>query len=344
MKKRLFCALMAAVLLTTAVYAAGGDRDDPIISLSYVRDTFIPEIKKAIAGLISEREAAAQPGTQTGRVVVSAGGSVDLEQGRSFVLTGGSARLSIRRGSVVNASAGAEAVGGAVSPNQRYIVCEDSAATVEIVNDAVLTVTGTAEVTQGDGRVSPFTDVARGSWYFDDVLSCCERGFIDGMTPTTYVPGGTLTAAQCVKLAACMHQLYNEGAVAFRPSATGEPWYRTYVDYALENGIIEQEFDDHNAAIARREFIRVFYNALPETEYAQLNKIPDGAIPDVGGSDESAKEIYAFYRAGILVGYSADDGLAAFSFGADRTITRAEVATIMNRMFDPGARIGFTIK
>lgn len=344
MKKRLLCAFLAAALLlgSQTALAAGGDRDDPLVSLSYVRETFIPAIKKAFAELISGRRAADSPGV-TGRVAVSAGGSVSLEQGRSFVLTSGSARLSLRRGGVVNASVGSEAGNGAVNPNQRYIVCEDSAATVEMITDAVLTVAGTAQVKQGDGKVSPFTDVERGSWYFDDVISCVGRGFINGMTPTTYEPDGTLTAAQCVKLAACMHRFHSAGTSGFASPGPGEPWYAPYVAYALEKGIIDREFDDYNAPVVRREFIEVFYNALPESEYARINKIPDGAIPDVGLDAAAAKQVYAFYRAGILAGYGASDGVAAFSFGPDRTITRAEVATIMNRMFDKDARVGFTI-
>ncbi len=345
MKKRLFCALLALLILlgSQGVLAAGGDRDDPLVSLSYVRETFIPAIKTAFSELISGRKTADSPGT-AGRVAVSAGGSVSLEQGRSFVLSAGSARLTIRRGSVVNASVGAEAGNGAVNANQRYIECEDSAATVEISTDAVLTVAGTAEVTQGNGKTSPFTDVVRGSWYFDDVISAYERGFIDGMTPTTYEPEGTLTAAQCVKLAACMHQFYNEGAVTLRQSEDGGPWYRAYVDYALKNGILEQEYADYNAIIVRQQFIKIFYKALPEKEYTQINKVPDGAIPDVWEGDESAKEIYAFYRAGILAGYTASDENAEFAFIAHRTISRAEAATIMNRMFDKDARLEFTIK
>ena len=62
------------------------------------------------------------------------------------------------------------------------------------------------------------------------------------------------------------------------------------------------------------------------------NTVADGAIPDVATTDEGAKEIYAFYRVGILLGYA--DG----SFGPENTVTRAEIAAIMNRMFDPDAR------
>lgn len=345
MKKSFFCAILAMTLLLgiQPSLAAGGDRDDPIISLSYVRDTFIPEIKKAIAELISGREKPEQGAERTGTVSVSAGGSVRLGSGQTFVLTNGSASLSVEYGSVVNAGAGAEAENGAVNPCQRYIVCEDSQATVSVTADAVLSVAGTAEVTQGDGRVSPFTDVLRGEWYFDDVINAHERGLVDGMTATTYAPGGSLTAAQCVKLAACMHQLYHDGTVTLTPSAGAEPWYRSYVDYALENGLIEQELKSWESAIDRLGFIRVFYNALPEEEYARLNGIPDGAIPDVPDDAAGAREVYAFYRAGILAGYTNTPEYAEHAFGAESSITRAEVAAIMNRMFDGGARIEFEI-
>lgn len=345
MKKRLLCALAALVLLVgiQPVLAAGGDRDDPLISLSYVRDTFIPEIKKAIAGLISGREEPEQDTNRTGRIVVSAGGSVSLETGRTFVLTSGSAQLNVERGSVVNASAGAEAANGEVSLNRRYIVCEDSRATLEIIDDAVLAVAGTAEVKQGDGKVSPFTDVKRGAWYFDDVVSAYERGLVDGMTSTTYAPGGTLTAAQCIKLAACMHQLYHDGEVTLAPSTGGGPWYQSYVDYAAENGIIDGQLKGLEAVTDRLWFVRVFYRALPEREYAAVNEIPDGAIPDIADDASGAKEVYAFYRAGILAGYTNTPRYDEHAFGAESSITRAEVAAIMNRMFDAEARITFSV-
>jgi len=343
-RKRFFCAAVAAALLLCAqpALAAGGGKDDPVISLSYLQETFVPELKRAIAELVSERGTPEQSMGQTPCTAVSAGGSVSLETGSSFVLSSGSARLSVERGSVVNASVGAEAADGAVNANQRYIVCEDSQASLEITDDAAVYVAGTATVTQGDGRVSPFSDVSRGSWYFDDVLSAYERGLVDGMTATSYAPGGTLTAAQCVKLAACMHQLYLDGSVTLEPDGEGR-WYRSYVDYALENGIIETEFDDYDAVIARGQFIKVFYNALPEDRYAELNSIADGAIPDVAPDAESAWEIYAFYRAGILAGYTNTPGYAEHAFAADTSITRAEIAAIMNRMFDESARIEFEI-
>lgn len=340
MKKKTLIILLLAftVLLGTVGVFAAGDEDDPLISLSFIENRFIPNMVNTFRimfedmdkGESSVSSGASETGTKT--VLVSAGGSVELSSGQTLVLTSGKASFSPVYGSIVNASMGAQAGAGNVNKYQRYIICEDSLVYVDISEDAQLTVSEGAYVTQGDGRVSPFKDVQRSDWFFDDVLSAYERGLVNGMSATTFEPDGTLTAAQCVKLAACMHQLYREGEVSLENSPAGEPWYRSYVDYAIENGILLQEYHDYNAIIVRQQFVQVFYRALPEWEYAEMNYIEDGDIPDVGMFDPGSAETYAFYRAGILTGY--EDG----SFGSSSYISRCEVATIMNRMFDASAR------
>lgn len=351
MRKRFVCLFLALLLLTgggSAYAASAGSSGDPLISLSYINDVFVPAAVSAFRTMLSDAQNAgnAQTRTQTADamapVTISAGGSVSMVSGQTVVLLSGRASISITHGSVVNASVGFEAADGYLNQYQRYIVCEDSAVTIGIIEDSSLTLSSGASVTQGDGKVSPFSDVKRGSWYFDDVISAYERGLVSGMTSTTYAPGGDLTVAQAVKLAACMHQLYNDGEVTLKNSSSG-PWYRSYVDYALETGVISQEFADYDAAIERNRFVQVFYNALPEKEYGRLNSIPDGSIPDVAMSDESANEIYAFYRAGILTGYTGTPGYEEHAFGGDSTISRAEVAAIMNRMFDASTRRMFTL-
>ena len=224
----------------------------------------------------------------------------------------------------------------------RFGVAGAGAGTALACGVVSLALSGTAEVRQGPGRVSPFSDVKHGAWYFDDVVSAYDRGLVSGMTATTFEPQGTLTGAQAVKLAACMHQLYYDGAVTLKNSDTG-PWYRSYADYAVKNRIIYFELADYNATVTRREFVKIFYRALPPGAFNERNDIPDGAIPDVSIYDDGAEQVYAFYRAGILTGYTGTAGFAEHAFGADTTVTRAEVATIMNRMFDADARADFTI-
>ena len=96
--------------------------------------------------------------------------------------------------------------------------------------------------------------------------------------------------------------------------------------------MISEEPADYNAASSRSYYIAVMYQAMPQREYAVINTIADGAVPDVPVGTTAYEAIYGFYRAGILTGY--EDG----SFGIDRQVKRSEVATLLARMFDPSVR------
>lgn len=345
MKKRVVSILLCLLLLSGGgtAYAAAGGMDDPLISLSYVNDVYLPELADSIREIISSALSVTETDRpEGGAASVGAGGSVTLSEGQTVILLSGSAKLSVSSGSVVNATLGAEVKSGYMAQNSRYIVCEASTAVVTVMSDASFSVSAGAAITPGDGKVSPFTDVTREDWFFSDVVNAYERGLVNGMTASTYEPEGRLTAAQAVKLAACMHQLYHKGAVTLKNSGEGE-WYDSYVSYAVKNGIMSGGFEDYNADINRLDFVCLLYNALPAKEYTAINDIPDGAVPDVSMEDEGARQIYAFYRAGILTGYTAGGAYTEHQFGPDTTIARSEVATILNRMFDVTARKSFII-
>ena len=342
-KGRALCLLLAILLLSGTVYAAdAGSTGDPLISLSYLTNTFRPAVLAAADAKLQSafRQTGAKGSSLT---TVSAGGSVRLTTGQTAILLTGSASLSVERGGVVNCSAGAEVSNGALALRQRYLVCEDASAAISVTADSTFVLSPGAAVTQGQGKASPFTDVLPGSWYYSDVVNAYTRGLVDGVTGTTYKPEGTLTGAECVKLAACMHQLWHTGEVSLNMSPSGA-WYRSFVDYALQNGILGGELSDYEAAMRRGELAAIFYRALPESNYPVINNVADGAIPDVAMNDEYAREIYVFYRAGILSGYAADGKHVQYAFDAGSTITRAEVAAILSRMFDPAARIRFSIE
>ena len=178
--------------------------------------------------------------------------------------------------------------------------------------------------------VFPFADVAESAWYYSDVFSANKLGLIDGKNSAQFCPDDTMTAAEAIKLAACLNQLYTDGEVTLENGTAA--WYDTYVAYALEKGIIGGAYEDYNAAISRKEFVHIFYAAMPETEYAAKNEVADGSISDVAMDSEYADEIYTFYRAGILTGGTNGE------FMGESTIKRSEVAAILTRMYDAEAR------
>ncbi len=60
-----------------------------------------------------------------------------------------------------------------------------------------------------------FTDVAEDAWYADNVRAAYEYGLINGQSATRFAPDNSLTVAEAVKLAACLHSIYHTGSANF---------------------------------------------------------------------------------------------------------------------------------
>ena len=177
--------------------------------------------------------------------------------------------------------------------------------------------------------IFPFTDVSKDEWYHNDVKNAHRMGLRNGKSKNRYGADENMTYAEAIKLAACMHQLYTEGRITIE-SGSGSKWYQPYVEYAQENSI-PWSCSNYDAEITRRDYVYIFYYALPESAYNEINDVL--SIPDVKISDKFAKEIYKFYRAGILAGNDAKG-----TFNPTDKIKRSEVATILSRMMDKNAR------
>lgn len=191
-------------------------------------------------------------------------------------------------------------------------------------------------------KTLPFTDVPETAWYYESVKSAWENGLINGVTAERFMPEQTLTVAQAIKLAAALHQLRTEGSVTLRSGSA--PWYGAYVRYAVEHEIIQASYLDYseaqmNVAASRAEFAHIFFGAMRHEGYPEINRIADGAIPDLPVGASYADEIYTLYRAGILTGSDAQG-----TFRPDSSISRAEAAAILARMYTPELRKTFTLK
>jgi len=181
-----------------------------------------------------------------------------------------------------------------------------------------------------------FIDVVEGDWYYEDVKYAVENGLINGKTENLFAPDSSLTGSEAIKLAACINQLYVEGSVTLK---NGFPWYKPYVDYCKENGIIDADKNySSDRPITRGDFVVIFSNVLPEEAYAQINEIEYGKIPDVEEGKEYYEPAYKLYRAGILTGSGEEHKLFP-----DNPIVRAEVAAIVARMTDESRRVPFEI-
>ena len=189
-------------------------------------------------------------------------------------------------------------------------------------------------VTVETAYVFPFTDVPASQWYRSSVEGAHQMGLINGKTETLYKPDDNMKLVEAIKLAACMNQLHYSGKVLLE---NGTPWYKPYVDYAKENGIITRDYTETelNASVTRALYVDIFARALPDDALPAINDIPDDAIPDVTSASTYGPAIYKLYRAGILNGSDAKG-----TFGPSANIKRSAVAAILLRMMDADYRVG----
>ena len=185
----------------------------------------------------------------------------------------------------------------------------------------------------------PFVDVPVSAWYADAVRDAWANGLIDGVNATHFEPDGSLTVAQAIKLAAALHQRIENGTVTLK---NGSPWYRSYLEYAVEHGVIEESYLGYSAAalnapVQRAEFAHILYGAAKP--YAAINEIGANALPDVKTGDRYADEIYTLYRAGVLTGSDR-----SATFYPTSLIRRSEAAAILIRAFDEEARKTLTLQ
>ena len=190
--------------------------------------------------------------------------------------------------------------------------------------------TGTPETAKGQ-----FADVPESEWYYNDVKNAVAMGLVNGKSATEYKPEDNLTYAEAVKLAACMHQLYTDGAVTLKNGTVN--WYDTYVDYCVDNGIIDKEYNYDDYA-TRAGYMVIFANALPDEALEKINNVPDSSIPDVPMTRAYSKAVYKLYRAGILQGSDAAHNCKPLD-----NIKRSEVAAILSRMMDKTKRVKFSM-
>jgi S1-C subfamily serine protease len=93
-----------------------------------------------------------------------------------------------------------------------------------------------------------------------------------------------------------------------------------------------------NVPATRSDFALLIAATLPDEALTPINRIGDGAIPDVFESYSYGQAVYKLYRAGVLTG-SGETG----TFFPGRTITRAEAAAIIKRVVDANARVSLSL-
>ncbi|MBE6705349.1 MAG: S-layer homology domain-containing protein [Ruminococcaceae bacterium] len=152
------------------------------------------------------------------------------------------------------------------------------------------------------------------------------KGYDDG----TFRPGAQMTRAEAAtviaRLLADEEEIAKDRNTAFTDVKKGD-WYYSYVTYLEELGFLPNysgEFKP-NQNITRGEFIKLTFEAggldfsMKRPKFTDLDK-----------NHPYYKEIVFASGTGIVTGYNNGDG--TMSFKPDGEITRAEIATVVNRI------------
>lgn len=180
-----------------------------------------------------------------------------------------------------------------------------------------------------------FADVAGGDWFNESVGAAYEYGLLLGVSQNEFGAGSNVTIAEALTMAARLHSIYTTGSDEF---AESEPWYQTYVDYCVANGIINAgRFENFDLNATRTQIASIFAKALPAEALPVINTVEGDSIADLDGNADNT-DIYKLYRAGIFTGESATG-----DFGPARSILRTEIAAVVTRMAVPALRKSFTL-
>jgi len=178
-------------------------------------------------------------------------------------------------------------------------------------------------------------DISEGYSYGKYAARVFALGLAPGEGAENFGFDGKVTVAEAISIASSVHS-FCYGSEIEVPA--GESWYKGYVDYALENGIISTDVWHYSDAATRRQFATMLYAAMPKSALNTISDVPDGCIPDVMPSDPSKDAIYSLYRAGILTGADAEG-----SFYPDEDISSAAVSTVIKRLGLRNMRVQFSL-
>ena len=181
-----------------------------------------------------------------------------------------------------------------------------------------------------------FTDLKGYGWAKDYISVLTEKGGINGYPDGTFKPGNTMTNAEFIKTVV-------SSITGKEMEKTRKHWASGYIDYALDNGII-QEGELNNLAYdiaATREKMAVIIaraadKLLDEDIVASDRQEVAKSIFDYNNLSDYCKDyVIDVYRAGIINGY------ADHTFGGKKTATRAEATAMIVRLLDESKRVEY---
>ena len=210
----------------------------------------------------------------------------------------------------------------AYNPENKYDVNDEVKITVtsengEVVNNYYLNVTVS----------DSFNDVSSSEWYYDEVMTAANAGWINGTKPGYFEPNGTMTRADFMVIIARILDCDTEATVeSLFPDCNETDYFNAAVTFCKQRGIIDGDdkgyFNPYDA-ITREEMAKILCNAL---ELDELETSADPFDDDAEIAQWAKGYVNAVQAEGIMEGSNG-------SFNPRDNATRAEGAAVLVRAF-----------
>lgn len=202
--------------------------------------------------------------------------------------------------------------------------------------------TSGAVVSQVENRTKLiFVDVPSSHWAYKPIMNMVNKGIIAGTTTPvngvgTFSPDSPMTRAQFITVVT--RYLYPNDLKTVKV-APGSAWYVGNYDVAIDKGLIyEHEFSSDgavmNQSMTRQEMAMVLVRAMDALGEDTTDKISKNRIPDFNKvGTHYADYVRVAYKEGLICGTDS-----AGTFNPHGTLTRAQAATVLNRLITPSDR------
>lgn len=172
-----------------------------------------------------------------------------------------------------------------------------------------------------------FSDVPQSHWAYETINELTDKGVINGMGDGTFVPEGTVTREQFMKLLVCALDCETDSEpLSVLTDVSSDSWSAPYISDGIRRGIYDVNADGDT--FYPTDELKRGVSAEWAVDGLGVQTEAEDTFSDISNSGEQSEAIAIASKIGIVSGYEDN------TFRADKTITRAEAAALIKRIMD----------
>lgn len=193
----------------------------------------------------------------------------------------------------------------------------------------VIALTFSASIGASAAENNTYTDVPKTHWAANNIIILSDKNILAGYPDGSFKPNKDVTYGEFIKMAVLIKAKTDPGN-----SSSGH-WAENYYNLALESEMFSEEQiskEKLGDPIPRRDMALIALSTAGDARLSEEElEVAYGKITDVDSGEPYSEILANAYGLGVVAGYT--EGLSSVSLKPDKTLTRAEAATMGYRMW-----------